>query len=88
MGNTKVWVVVEDVDGKMAVCSSEGSAYRRALQYYVDLLADNFTEIKDGTAEDTGVEDIYEMLLYDLKSLARKHSIDDTLYMREAELFD
>lgn len=87
MGNTKVWIV-EDADGKMAVCSSEGSAYRRALQYYVDLLIDNFTEIRDGTAEDTGVEDIYEMLLYDLKSLAREHSIDDTLYMREAELFD
>lgn len=87
MGNTKVWIV-EGADGKMAVCSSEGSAYRRALQYYVDRLADNFTEIRDGTAEDTGVEDIYEMLLYDLKSLAREHSIDDTLYMREAELFD
>lgn len=87
MDNTKVWVV-EDADGKMAVCSSEGAAYRRALQYYVDLLADNFTEIREGNVEDTGAEDVYEMLLYDLKSLARERSIDDTLYMREAELFD
>lgn len=87
MDNTKVWVV-EDADGKMVVRSSEGAAYRRALQYYVDLLADNFTEIREGNVEDTGAEDVYEMLLYDLKSLARERSIDDTLYMREAELFD
>lgn len=87
MDNTKVWVV-EDTDGNMAVCSSEGAVYRRALQYYVDLLADNFTEIREGNVEDTGAEDVYEMLLYDLKSLARERSIDDTLYMREAELFD
>ena len=60
MDNTKVWVV-EDVE------------YRRALQYYVDLLADNFTEISEGNTEDTDTEDIYEMLLYGLKSLMRAY---------------
>ena len=60
MGNTKVWVV-EDVE------------YRRALSHYVDLLANNFTEISEGNTEDTDTEDIYEMLLYGLKSLMRTY---------------
>lgn len=87
MDNKKVWVV-EDADGKMAVCSSEGAAYRRALQYYIDLLADNLTEIRGGITINTTAENVYEMVIYDLKSLARVGSIDDTLDIREAELFD
>lgn len=88
MDNTKVWVVVEDVNGEMAVCSSEGAAYRRALRYYVGLLADSLTENRKGIVEDTGAEDVCKRIISDLKSLARVGSIDDTLYMREVELFD
>ena len=62
MDNTKVKAVVD-------------AEYRQALQYYVDLLADNFTEISEGNTEDTDTdtEDIYEMLFYGLKSLARTY---------------
>lgn len=56
MDNTKVWV-------------TEDAECRRALQYYADLLVDNFIETNEGVAEDTNAEDIYEMLLYGLKSL-------------------
>ena len=76
MDNTKVKAV-------------EDAEYRQALQYYVDLLADNFTEISEGNTEDTDTdtEDIYEMLFYGL-NLLREHTIDDTLYTREAELMN
>lgn len=60
MDNTKVWV-------------AEDAECRRASQYYVDLLVDNFTEISEGNTEDTDTEDIYEMLLYGLKFLARTY---------------
>ena len=60
MDNTKVWV-------------AEDAECRRASQYYVDLLVDNFTETNEGIAEDTSVEDIYEMLLYGLKFFARSY---------------
>lgn len=87
MDNKKVWIV-EEHGGKVAVCSSEGSAYRRALRYYVDHLEDSLTEIRDGITINTTAENVYEMVIYDLKSFARIGSIDDTLDMHETELFD
>ena len=89
MDNKKVWIV-EDINANVVACSSEGSAYRQALQHYVNLLADNLTKIRNGVSADDNndAECVYEMVISDLKSLARVGSIDDVLFMREIELFD
>ena len=89
MDNKKVWIV-ENVDGKMVVCSTEGSAYRRALKNYIDLMEESLTEIKKRTDVDdaNNVEHVYETIICDLKTLAQEHYMEDTVYMWEAELAD
>ena len=89
MDNKKVWIV-ENTDGKMVVCSTEGSAYRKALQHYIDLMAENLANIKKRTDVDdaNNVEHVYEAIICDLKTLAQEHYMEDTIYMWEAELAD
>lgn len=89
MDNKKVWIV-ENVDGKMVVCSTEGSAYRRALKNYIELMEESLAEIKKRTDVDdaNNVEHVYETIICDLKTLAQEHYIEDTVYMYEAELAD
>ena len=89
MDNKKVWIV-ENTDGKMVVCSTEGSAYRKALQYYIDLMAESLANIRKRTDVDDAdnVEHVYETIICDLKALAHGHYIEDTVYMYEAELAD
>lgn len=89
MDNKKVWIV-ENVDGKMVVCPTEGSAYRKALQHYIDLMNENLAEIKKRTDVDdaNNVEHVYETIIFDLETLAQGHYIEDTVYMHEAELAD
>ena len=89
MDNKKVWIV-ENADGKMVVCSTEGSAYRKALQHYIDLMNESLAEIKKRTDVDdaNNVEYVYETIICDLKTLAQGHYIEDTIYIWEAELAD
>ena len=89
MDNKKVWIV-ENVYGKMVVCSTEGSAYRKALQYYIDLMAESLANIRKRTDVDDAdnVEHVYETIICDLKTLAQEHYMEDTIYMLEAELAD
>lgn len=89
MDNKKVWIV-ENVDGKMVVCSTEGSAYRKVLQYYVELMEESLAEIKKRTDVDDAntVECIYKTIICDLKTLAQRCYIEDTIYTYEAELVD
>ena len=89
MDNKKVWIV-ENVDGKMVVCSTEGSAYRRALKHYIELMEENLANIKKRTDVDdaNNVEHVYETIICDLKTLAQEHYMEDTIYMWEAELAD
>ena len=89
MDNKKVWIV-ENVDGKMVVCSTEGSAYRRALKNYIELMEESLAEIKKRTDVDdaNNVEHVYETIICDLKTLAQEHYMEDTIYMYEAELAD
>ena len=89
MDNKKVWIV-ENVDGKMVVCSTEGSAYRRALKYYIELMEENLANIKKRTDVDDAdnVEHVYETIIFDLKTPPPAHHIADTVYMWEAELAD
>ena len=89
MDNKKVWIV-ENTDGKMVVCSTEGSAYRRALKNYIELMEESLAEIKKRTDVDdaNNVEHVYETIICDLKTLAQEHYIEDTVYMYEAELAD
>ena len=89
MDNKKVWIV-ENTDGKMVVCSTEGSAYRKALQYYIDLMAESLANIRKRTDVDDAdnVEHVYETIICDLKTLAQEHYMQDTIYMYEAELAD
>ena len=89
MDNKKVWIV-ENADGKMVVCSTEGSAYRKALQHYIDLMNESLAEIKKRTDVDdvNNVEHVYETIICDLKTLAQGRYIEDTIYMWEAELAD
>lgn len=89
MDNKKVWIV-ENADGKMVVCSTEGSAYRKALQHYIDLMNESLAEIKKRTDVDdaNNVEYVYETIICDLKTLAQGHYIEDTIYMWEAEFAD
>ena len=86
MDKKKVWVV-EYEGGDTEVCSTEGSAYRQVLRHYVELLADNLAEIRDGLDTDN-VEHVYETIICDLKTLAQEHYMEDTIYMWEAELAD
>ena len=89
MDNKKVWIV-ENTDGKMVVCSTEGSAYRRALKNYIELMEESLANIKKRTDVDdaNNVEHVYETIICDLKTLAQEHYIEDTVYMYEAELAD
>ena len=89
MDNKKVWIV-ENTDGKMVVCSTEGSAYRRALKNYIELMEESLAEIKKRTDVDdaNNVEHVYETIICDLKTLAQEHYMEDTIYMWEAELAD
>ena len=89
MDNKKVWIV-ENADGKMVVCSMEGSAYRKALQHYIDLMEESLAEIKKRTDVDdaNNVEHVYETIICDLKTLVQGRYIEDTIYMWEAELAD
>ena len=89
MDNKKVWIV-ENIDGKMVVCSTEGSAYRRALKHYIELMEENLANIKKRTDVDdaNNVEHVYETIICDLKTLAQEHYMEDTIYMWEAELAD
>lgn len=89
MDNKKVWIV-ENADGKMVVCSTEGSAYRKALQHYIDLMNESLAEIKKRIDVDdaNNVEHVYETIICDLKTLAQGRYIEDTIYMWEAELAD
>ena len=89
MDNKKVWIV-ENIDGKMVACSTEGSAYRRALKYYIELMEENLANIKKRTDVDdaNNVEHVYETIICDLKTLAQGHHIEDAIYMWEAELAD
>ena len=89
MDNKKVWIV-ENVDGKMVVCSTEGSAYRRALKNYIELMEESLAEIKKRIDVDdaNNVEHVYETIICDLKTLAQGHYIEGTIYMWEAELAD
>lgn len=89
MDNKKVWIV-ENADGKMVVCSTEGSAYRRALKNYIELMEESLAEIKKRTDVDDAdnVEHVYETIICDLKTLAQEHYMEDTIYMWEAELAD
>lgn len=86
MDKKKVWVV-EYEDGDTKVCSTEGSAYRQVLRHYIELLADNLVEIRNGLDTDD-VEHVYETIIGDLKDLVREHCIDGAVWMREAELVD
>ena len=89
MDNKKVWIV-ENADRKMVVCSTEGSAYRRALKHYIELMEENLANIKKRTDVDdaNNVEHVYETIICDLKTLAQEHYMEDTIYMWEAELAD
>ena len=89
MDNKKVWIV-ENCEGRVVVCSSEGSAYRRVLHYYVELLAGNLANIRERSDVENmdNVEHVYETIIYDLKSLTEMQCIDEVADMREAELVD
>ena len=89
MDNKKVWIV-ENVDGKMVVCSTEGSAYRRALKHYIELMGESLANIRKRTDVDDAdnVEHVYETIICDLKTLVQGHHIEDTVYMWEVELAD
>lgn len=89
MDNNKVWIV-EDAAKNVAVCSSEGAAYRQALHYYIDFLTEDLAEIRNGSGVNNMdvVEHVYETIIYDLKTLAQKHYIEDTVDMSEARFVD
>ena len=89
MDNNKVWIV-EDAAGNTTVCSSEGSAYRQALHYYVEFLIEDFAEIRKKSGIDNAevVEHVYKTIIYDLETLMYGHYIDDTVDMHEAELMN
>ena len=86
MDKKKVWVV-EYEGGDTEVCSTEGSAYRQILRHYIELLADNLIEIRNGLDTDNA-EHVYETIIGDLKDLTREHCIDGVVWVREAELVD
>lgn len=89
MDNNKVWIV-EDTAGNTTVCSSEGSAYRRALHYYIDFLTEDFAEIRKGSGVDNMdiVEHVYKTIICNLKTLAQNHYIEDTVDIREVRFVD
>lgn len=89
MDNNKAWIV-EDATGNVVVCSSEGSAYRQALHYYVKFLAEDFAEIRKRSGIDNAevVEHVYKTIIYDLGTLMQNHYIEDTVDMREVRFVD
>lgn len=92
MDNNKAWIV-EDAAGNITVCSSEGSAYRQALYYYIDFLTEDFAEIrKESDIDDIDnmdvVENVYKNIICNLKSLAQNHCIEDTVTILKAKFVD
>lgn len=89
MDNNKVWIV-EDAAGNTAVCSSEGSAYRQALHYYIDFLTEDFAEIRKEYGVDNMdvVERVYKTIIYNLETLEKNYYIEDTVNIREARFVD
>ena len=69
------------------MCSTEGSAYRRALKYYIELLTKSLEKTRDISDVDDVIH-VYETVIYDLKSLARNNYIEDIVGIHEAELAD
>ena len=86
MDNKKVWIV-ENADGKMVVCSTEGSAYRKVLQFYVELLTNSLEKTKNMSDADDVIR-VYETVIYDLKTLARSRYIEDVMDIHKAEFID
>ena len=92
MDNNRVWIV-EDAVGNITVCSSEGSAYRQALYYYIDFLTEDFAEIRKESDIDNidnmdVVENVYKNIICNLKSLAQNHCIEDTVTILKARFVD
>ena len=89
MDNNKVWIV-EDAAGNTTVCSSEGSAYRQALHYYIDFLTEDFAEIRKGSGVDNMdvVEHVYKTIIDNLETLVKNYYIEDTVNIREAKFVD
>ena len=87
--DNKVWIV-EDAVGNTTVCSSEGSAYRQALHYYIDFLTEDLAEIRKGSGVDNMdvVEHVYKTIIDNLESLAKNYYIEDTVNIREAKFVD
>jgi len=87
MDNKEVWIVKDDANGKMTVCSTEGSAYRKALQCYTDLLTKSFEKTRNKSNLDDVIR-VYETAIYDLKTLARSRYIEDIVCMYKVEFID
>ena len=87
--DNKVWIV-EDAAGNTTVCSSEGSAYRQALHYYIDFLTEDFAEIRKGSGVDNMdvVEHVYKTIIDNLEALVKNYYIEDTVNMREVKFVD
>lgn len=87
MDSKEVWVVKDDINGEMTVCSTEGSAYRKVLQFYVELLTNSLEKTKNMSDADDVIR-VYETVIYDLKTLARSRYIEDIAGIHKAEFID
>lgn len=87
MDSKEVWVVKDDINGEMTVCSTEGSAYRKVLQFYVELLTNSLEKTKNMSDADDVIR-VYETVIYDLKTLARSRYIKDIAGIHKAEFID
>lgn len=87
MDSKEVWVVKDDINGEMTVCSTEGSAYRKVLQFYVELLTNSLEKTKNMSDTDDVIH-VYETVIYDLKTLARSRYIEDVMGIYKAEFID
>lgn len=87
MDSKEVWVVKDDINGEMTVCSTEGSAYRKVLQFYVELLTNSLEKTKNMSDADDVIR-VYETVIYDLKTLARSRYIEDVMGIYKAEFID
>ncbi len=84
MDSKEVWVVKDDINGKMTVCSTEGSAYRKVLQFYVEFLTKSLEKTRNMSDADDVIR-VYETVIYDLKTLARSRYIEDIAGIHKAE---
>lgn len=87
MDSKEVWVVKDDINGEITVCSTEGSAYRKVLQFYVELLTNSLEKTKNMSDADDVIR-VYETVIYDLKTLARSRYIEDVMGIHKAEFID